>query len=204
MHPAGAGSAVKPKSWSLTLGLVEMDRSNESAYPCARVMAIVGLKLLIWTYIDVAKLLVAEIVTPATSEGYGLRSVYKAANLLAGAEMWMTKGTPTEKVESVVLGVAAGSRVTSFDVASYGGKSYLQMCVEEVAADGAVGATLIAWKHYGTHSGTDYRKPSNYSPATIAVETTATRFKVSVRHAFSYNAYTGLGIFRAVGVAPLS
>ena len=145
MHPAGAGSAVKPKSWSLTLGLVEMDRSNESAYPCARVMAIVGLKQLIWTYVDVAKLLVAEIVTPATSEGYGLRSVYKAANLLAGAEMWMTKSTPTEKVESVVLGVAAGSRVTGFDVASFMSTSTHPMCVEEVAADGTVGATLIAW-----------------------------------------------------------
>ena len=78
-----------------------------------------------------------------------------------------------------------------------------QMCVEEVAADGTVGTTLIAWNHYGTRSGRG-DKPSGYTPATIAVETTATRFKVSVRHAFSYNAYTGLGIFRAVGVAPLS
>jgi len=201
MHPAGAGSAVKPKSWSLTLGLVEMDRSNESAYPCARVMAIVGLKQLIWTYVDVAKLLVAEIVTPATSEGYGLRSVYKAANLLAGAEMWMTKGTPTEKVESVVLGVAAGSRVTSFDVASLMSTSTHPMCVEEVAADGTVGATLIAWSYYGTHSG-DWRKPSNYTPATIAVETTATRFKVSVRRTDSSYCNAGVTIFRAAGVAP--
>jgi hypothetical protein len=75
-----------------------------------------------------------------------------------------------------------------------------QMCVEEVAADGTVGATLVAWKHYGTCSGYD-GKPSNYTPATIAVETTATRFKVSVRHTFSYNS-AGVAIFRATGVAP--
>ena len=73
------------------------------------------------------------------------------------------------------------------------------MCVEEVAADGTVGATLVAWKNYGTHSG-DYNKPSNYTPATIAVETTATRFKVSVRR--QHAPYTGLAIFRVMGVAP--
>jgi hypothetical protein len=61
------------------------------------------------------------------------------------------------------------------------GMSEQQMCVEEVAADGTVGATLVAWKHYGTHSGSGF-KPSAYTPATIAVETMATRFKVSVRH----------------------
>ena len=75
------------------------------------------------------------------------------------------------------------------------------MCVEEVAADGTVGATLIAWKHYGTRSG-GY-KPSDYTPATIAVETTATRFKVSVRHTSGgYYNDAGLAIFRATGVAP--
>ena len=46
-------------------------------------------------------------------------------------------------------------------------------------------------------------KPSNYTPATIAVETTATRFKVSVRHTSGgYYTYAGLAIFRATGVAP--
>ena len=79
----------------------------------------------------------------------------------------------------------------------------MQMCVEEVAADGTVGATLVAWKHYGTRSG-NWSKPSNYTPATIAVETTATRFKVSVRHiSFRFhNTFAGVAIFRATGVAP--
>ena len=46
-----------------------------------------------------------------------------------------------------------------------------------------------------------YISPSNYTPATIAVETTATRFKVSVRHTFSYSD-AGVAVFRATGVAP--
>jgi len=110
---------------------------------------------------------------------------------------------PAQQVESVVLGVAAGSRVTSFDVATTEGKSEFQMCVEEVAADGTVGSTLIEWNHYGTLGGGAH-KPGYCSfplPATIAVETTATRFKVSVRHTFSYNS-AGVAIFRATGVAP--
>ena len=126
------------------------------------------------------------------------------AGVLAGTWVWITKiiltvRTVTHQVESVVFGVAAGSRVTSFDVASYGSKSELQMCVEEVTADGTVGAMLAAWQHYGTRSG-GYT-PSDYTPATIAVETTATRFKVSVRHTyFAY--FAGVAIFRATGVAP--
>ena len=37
-----------------------------------------------------------------------------------------------------------------FDVASVYSQSERQMCVEEVAADGTVGATLLAWNKYGT------------------------------------------------------
>ena len=76
------------------------------------------------------------------------------------------------------------------------------MCVEEVASDDAVGATLIAWNNYGTHSGGS--KPSNYNLATIAVETTATRFKVCIRHTQDLrpDTFAGVAIFRATGVAP--
>ena len=77
------------------------------------------------------------------------------------------------------------------------------MCVEEVAGDGTVGATLVTWNHYGTHSGVYNGKPSNYNPATIEVETTATRFRVSVRHTYTgANVFAGVAIFRATGVAP--
>ena len=161
----------------------------------ARVMAIVGLKELIWRYLDVAKLveLNMEIITPATSERGGRGRTCTVTNMLAGTEVWLTTMIPAGQVESVIFDVASGSRVTSFDVASLGSKSLFQMCVEEVAADGTVGATLVTWSHF---------KPSGYTPTTIAVETTATRFKVSVRHTFGFNATTGLAIFRATGVAP--
>ena len=190
--------AVKRAIWNLTIGLAEI-RADDSAY-LARVMAIVGLKELIWRYVDVAKLVAldVEIVTPAMSK---LNSNYSATKMLAGKHVWFTKKMPSLQVESVVLGVAAGSRVTSFDVASLCRTSEQQMCVEEVAADGTVGATLLAWNHYGTHSG-EVWKPSDYTPATIAVETTATRFKVSVRHTFGINITAGLAIFRATGIAP--
>jgi len=193
--------AVKQHLYNRTFGIAHI-RGFASRAPIFQMMQSLAIKRTIWRYLDVAKpvALAVEIITPPMSEYDSIRT---AINMLAGRSMWCTKIMPAHQVESVVLGVAAGSRVTSFDVASYGGKSYLQMCVEEVAADGAVGATLIAWKHYGTHSGRDYRKPSNYSPATIAVETTATRFKVSVRHTDVCD-YTcvGVAIFRATGVAP--
>ena len=79
------------------------------------------------------------------------------------------------------------------------------MCVEEVAADGTVGATLLAWNHYGTcraTAGWYGSKTSDYTPTTIAVETTATRFKVPVRHTVGFNDSTGVAIFRPTGVAP--
>ena len=71
---------------------------------------------------------------------------------------------PAQQVESVVLGVAAGSRVTSFDVATTEGKSEFQMCVEEVAADGTVGSTLIEWNHYGTRWGCPQAGLLQFSP----------------------------------------
>ena len=59
------------------------------------------------------------IVTPATSEG-GWGGKYTVANMLAEKQLWLTKEIPSRQVESVVLGVAAGSRVTSFDINHYG------------------------------------------------------------------------------------
>ena len=190
--------AVKLHLYTRTLGIAHI-RGYASRAPIFQMMQSLAIKRIIWKYLDVAKLvaLVVEIVNPPTSEA---NSRYTAINMLAGEKVWFTKGMPAHQVESVVLSVAAGSRVTSFDVASAWSLSEQQMCVEEVAADGTVGATLIAWKHYGTRSG-GY-KPSDYTPATIAVETTATRFKVSVRQTFGSHNSAGLAIFRATGVAP--
>ena len=198
--PAEYERAVKMLLYIRTFGIAHI-RGYASRAPIFQMMQSLAIKRTIWRYLDVAKLveLTVEIVTPATSE---FNSTYTANNMLAGTDVWFTKNMPAHQVESVVLGVAAGSRVTSFDVASLASTSEQQMCVEEVAADGTVGATLVAWKHYGTYSGS-CDKPSDYTPASIAVETTATRFKVSVRHTYAYSGYhAGVAIFRATGVAP--
>ena len=191
--------AVKQLLYIRTLGIAHI-RGFASRAPIFQMMQSLAIKRRIWRYLDVAKLvaLAVEIVTWPTSE---VSSNYSATKMLAGRKVWCAKVMPAHQVESVVLGVAAGSRVTSFDVASLWSMSESQMCVEEVAADGAVGATLIAWKHYGTCSGMG-DEPSDYTPATIAVETTATRFKVSIRHAVLGDTSAGLAIFRATGVAP--
>jgi hypothetical protein len=192
--------AVKLHLYTRTLGIAHI-RGYASRAPIFQNMQSLVIKRTIWRYLDVAKpiALAVEIVNPPTS----VLGSYSATKMLAGKHLWLTKGMPSLQVESVVLGVAAaGSRVMSFDVASVGSMSERQMCVEEVAADGTVGATLIAWNNYGTRSG-DSSNPSNHTPATIAVETTATRFKVSVRHTSGESNWAaGLVIFRATGVAP--
>ena len=191
--------AVKQHLYNRTFGIAHI-RGYASRAPIFQMMQSLAIKRTIWRYLDVAKpvALTVKIVTPPTSE---VSSNYSATKMLAGRKVWCAKVIPAHQVESVVLGVAAWSRVTSFDVASLCSQSELQMCVEEVAADGTVGATLITWNSYGTCSGGGHEL-SDYTPATIAVETTATRFKVSVRHTCSYNNFAGVAIFRATGIAP--
>ena len=190
--------ALKMAIWNLSLGIASKSSSGANL---SQVMAIIGLQLKIWTSIDIAKPveLTLEIATPPTSEYY---SDFTVVNMLAGEKVWCTKTMPAHQVESVVLSVAAGSRVTSFEVASRWSKSDRQVCVEEVGADGSsVGATLVAWNHFGTCSGFGLM-PSNHTSDTIVVETTATRFKVSIRHGREYETFASLTIFRAMGIAP--
>ena len=143
--------AVKVLLYIVTFGIAHI-RGFASRAPIFQMMQSITIKRTIWRYLDVAKPveLEVEIVTPPTSE---IDSNYTATNMLAGKHLWLTKGMHTLQVESVVLGVAAGSRVMSFDVASAYSRSVFEMCVVEVATDGTVGATLLAWNHYGTHSG---------------------------------------------------
>ena len=133
--------AVKQILYIRTLGIAHL-RGFASRAPIFQTMQSLTIKRTIWRYLDVAKLvkLAVEIVAPPTSES----SNYTAVNMLAGTWVWFTNPMPAHHVERVVLGVAAGSRVMSFDVASAGSMSERQMCVEEVAADGTVGATLVA------------------------------------------------------------
>ena len=192
--------AVKQHLYNRTFGIAHI-RGFASRAPIFQMMQSLAIKRTIWRYLDVAKpvALAAEIVTPETS----VHSRCTVTSMLAGTWVWCTDMIPAHQVESVVLGVAAGSRVMSFDVASFRSR----MCVEEFAADDAVGATLIAWNNYGTRSGGSKR--SNYTLrgvtfATIAVETTATRFKVCIRHTQDLrpDTFAGVAIFRATGVAP--
>ena len=75
----------------------------------------------------------------------------------------------------------------------------------DVRSDGTVGATLIASNNYGMKKKRKgLRKPKNHTPTTVAVETTATRVKVSVRHLSDLHSDAGLAIFRATGAAPRS
>ena len=191
--------AVKVLLYIVTFGIAHI-RGFASRAPIFQMMQSLTIKRTIWRYLDVAKPveLEVEIVTPPTSE---FDSNYTATNMLAGRKAWCTKWIPAHQAESVVLGVADGSRVTSFEVASHWSMPTCQMRVEEVAADGNAGASLLPWNHYGTLSGVTY-KPSEHTPVTIAVETTATRFKVSVRHTFSSSQHPGVAIFRATGAAP--
>ena len=143
--------------------------------------------------------LTVKILTPETSTFSSTRTV---GTMLEGTNVWATKRTFAGREESVILGVAAGSRVTSFDVATYMSRSTHQMCVEEVDMDGTVRATLIPWSSYGALC-SNTGLPSDYTPATITVDTTATRFKVSARQTCSNGFIAGVAVFRVFGEASM-
>ena len=209
-------SAVKRAVWLLSLSLaqIRIDRfAGDGGAPLSRLLAIVPLKIKIWNFLDVAapSALSVEIAGPPTNE---YNSDYTVARMLAGTNVWYTTDLLARQVESVLLSVAAGSHVMSFDIASFRSAAMLEMRVEEVDAGVAVGATIVPWRHYGTLRRAGY-KPSHYTPVTIAVETTATRFKVSVRRThdgpdsgseesprvtMALPMHAGVAIFRASGV----
>ena len=138
-----------------------------------------------------------EIVSLATSVA---NDDYTVENMLAGTYVWETNGSLKHQEESVVFKVPDGSVVSGFDIAS-GSEKFEEMRIEEVTMDGSIGGELFGWNHCGTFSG-DSIYPCNYTPASIEVTTTATRFKVSVRHTGSGSSdIAGVAIFRAVGIA---
>ena len=137
-------------------------------------------------------------------------------SLLAGTGVWATKDMPGFQEESVELKVPDGSIVTGFRIATLGAPcSHIQMRIDEVKLDDAIGTTIFEWKHCGMRSLEelfDWSDSSGYTPSSIAVPVTittnATRFKVSVRHTFVginsrgiNGAQAGVAIFRVLGVA---
>ena len=137
-----------------------------------------------------------EIASAATS-------VYDAdwtvEKMLVGSTVWCTTGIAINQVESVVFKVPNGSVVMGLSIASYFDRDK-EMRVEEINADGTVGKELFGWNHCGTYN-TDPYKPSDYTPETIVVATSATQFKVSVRQSGRDGWTAGVAIFRPVGIA---
>ena len=160
---------------------------------------------------QVSKELPVSIASGATSEDYGgFLGDLTVQNMLAGTKSWWTKDIAKNQVESVEVNVPDGSVVTGFNIASLSlGRAVdtslrnaSEMRIEAVALDGTVGSELFAWNHCGTdNSGYNSEIPSNHTPLSIAVSTTATRFKISVRQTWKDDVCAGVNVFRAVGIA---
>jgi len=162
---------------------------------------------------QVSKELPVSIASGATSEDYGgFLGDLTVQNMLAGTRSWWTKDIAKNQVESVEVNVPDGSVVTGFNIASLSlpkrqgvsveRRNASEMRIEAVALDGTVGSELFAWNHCGTdNSGYNSEIPSNHTPLSIAVSTTATRFKISVRQTWKDDVCAGVNVFRAVGIA---
>ena len=143
----------------------------------------------------------ASVVRAATSE---YDSEFTAANMLAGTKVWLTHSIPSGQTESVILGVADGSRVTSLKVATYRWSPRSPPVeIHEVNADGTVGATLISRDTCGMrHSGESSALPRSYAPESFAVNTHATKFLFSVKHTSNTEESAGFAIARFYGSPP--
>jgi hypothetical protein len=140
----------------------------------------------------------ASTASGATSESpFG----YTAEAMLDGSRVWCTEKIPADRVESVVVSIPDGTRVESFTVASFRAEGNMQMCVEEVEGDSVVGRALVPMAHYGTLEG-PWTDRSRYTPTVLRVATTATRFKISVRHRAGDGAAAGVAVFEVTGIAP--
>ena len=199
--------AVKRAVWNLTLGLEHTVHGARRSSLLFQVLQSSTTRMTIWSFmgLDLEVDLPLTNVRPATSDAdecYGL----SVAHLIAGFQPWVTDYIANRKVESVVLSVAAESRVTSLAIASFKVVDAAlfnarQMRVDEVAADGTVGRTLAPWQHYGYRS---RRSEDMYAPAVIEAPAgmAATRFKVSVRQISGEEYNAGVAIFRVRGVRP--
>ena len=125
-------------------------------------------------------LLTLSVARPPTSEG-GFDSSYTVENMLAGTKVWLTKPIFAGRdAENVILRVADGSRVTSFELATnklIGGTC--EVSIESVDAGGNPLGTLVAWQSCGV--GSFGGRPSTYTPKTFPVVTSATEFLITLR-----------------------
>ena len=148
------------------------------------------------------------IVRPPTSE----RNQYcTARKMLDGERVWTTGFVSKKDEESFIVrindddGEGAPKVVEAFTLAVYGDKGReREMKVEAFSSKrGGAYRTLVPWGDYGafTDGGGGFTDPSAYSTTTVAVQTTALTFKVSVRckRGGGMNR-TGVAIFNVVGL----
>ena len=200
-------SAVKKGIWVRSLGLGD-SRGEEECSLLHQVLQKPNVRLMIWGMfgLTLEEELPFEIVTPATNVKRGRYGSFEVEKMLFKCvvqQIWQTDRIQARHEESVILKVPDESIVTGFHVATMSASINRQVRVEEVNVDGTIGAELQAWCHFGTQhpGGALGYQPSDYTPESISVWTTATQFKVSVRQTGGDGWTAGLAIFRAVGVA---
>jgi hypothetical protein len=123
------------------------------------------------------------------------------AAMLDGRSSWITKLASDEKIETAVVGTAAGCVVRALRVATYGDSARIETRVEEwdrVAR--CPGAELLPWKKYGVYNGKGAVDPARYTPETVAVTTEVTAFRISLRHTYvGRSKNIALAVFSALG-----
>ena len=144
-----------------------------------------------------------KIASPPTSEWCGDPEC-TVVNMLKGTNVWLTNRIHADQEGSVEFKVPDGSVVTGFHTASIWVEACRTMRIEEVNSDGTIGAELYGWNYCGGKKRGGWLQ-SDHTPDFIAVATTATRFKVSVRHTLTgeHAQCAGLAIFRAEGICLL-
>ena len=139
-----------------------------------------------------------EVVRDVSEETWDADTTPSA--MVAHENVWITAAVPTKKESSVVLGVAAGSKIETLCLATYHDKS-CEVRVQECGAGGLAGRTIIPWGHYGLYfgDGCEYHSPARYAPAIIKVDTDACAFVVTVRHTWVGSTQCGISLFNVAG-----
>ena len=115
--------------------------------------------------------------------------------------VWMTKPIPAGQTENVTVCAADGSRVTSFELATIG-HNVSEVSIESVDAEDNPLETLVAWQSCGTCSASgEVFNPSDYAPKMFPVVSSATKFRITIRHTSVRSTYiaAGLAVCRAHG-----
>ena len=141
-----------------------------------------------------------SIVSMASTEMDGDATL---AAMLEGRSSWITKLTSDGKIETAVVGTAAGCVVRALRIATYGDSARIETRVEEWdRAARCPGAELLPFKKYGVYNGKGAVDPARYTAEVVAVTTEATAFRISLRHTYvGQTKNIALAVFGALGDA---